>query len=74
MTSGRLGQLILESKEAKSMKSPVLSLLYLKSCPRCRGDMCSDKDYYGAYKMCLQCGYMIDLDREGKSTVASRVA
>lgn len=36
--------------------------LYLKSCPRCRGDMHSNKDIYGEYRLCLQCGHMVDID------------
>ena len=33
--------------------------LYLKSCPRCRGDITLDEDQYGRYMECLQCGFMI---------------
>jgi len=36
-------------------------MLVLKSCSRCSGDMSWDRDRYGAYKFCLQCGHMIDL-------------
>ena len=36
-------------------------MLYFKPCPRCRGDMKLDRDLYGSYKLCLQCGYMIDI-------------
>ncbi len=37
--------------------------LYLKSCPRCKGDMNSNRDMYGEYRMCLQCGHMVDIPR-----------
>ena len=37
--------------------------LSLKSCPRCRGDMKSNRDMYGEFKMCLQCGHMVDLPK-----------
>lgn len=38
--------------------------LYLKSCDRCGGDMNSNRDIYGEYRMCLQCGNMIDIPNE----------
>jgi len=30
----------------------------LKSCPRCGGDIFTDRDYYGWYEQCLQCSYL----------------
>jgi hypothetical protein len=36
-------------------------MLYLKSCTRCKGDMYLDKDGYGAFISCLQCGFTRDL-------------
>lgn len=36
-------------------------MLELKSCPRCLGDMLANRDMYGYYRKCLQCGFMIDL-------------
>ena len=44
-----------------------LSMMLLKGCPRCHGDLHVNTDMYGAYVKCLQCGYMKDL--EGKSRV-----
>ena len=38
--------------------------LYLKSCNRCGGDMNSNRDIYGEYRMCMQCGNMIDIPNE----------
>jgi len=32
-----------------------------RSCPRCDGDMIVDRDQYGWYEDCIQCGYMGDL-------------
>lgn len=32
-----------------------------KSCPRCEGDTFVDKDQYGWYRECLQCGRIIDI-------------
>ncbi len=39
----------------------VTGMLRFKSCPRCRGDVLIDKDVYGWYEQCLQCGYQRDL-------------
>ena len=33
----------------------------LKSCPRCKGDVRIDWDYYGWYEQCVQCGYQRDM-------------
>ena len=37
-------------------------MIRFKSCPRCKGDVRLDRDYYGWYEECLQCGYMRDLE------------
>ena len=39
----------------------VSEMLYLKACPRCKGDMHSTRDMYGSYRECLQCGHMTDI-------------
>lgn len=33
----------------------------LKVCPKCGGKMMPDRDEYGAYEQCIQCGYLMDL-------------
>ena len=33
----------------------------LKKCPRCGGNMFVDRDIYGWYEKCLQCGYCYEL-------------
>ena len=38
-------------------------MLYLKGCPRCKGDMHDNRDLSGNYKECLQCGYMVDVEK-----------
>ena len=38
--------------------------VYLKSCNRCGGDMNSNRDIYGEYRICMQCGNMIDVPKE----------
>ena len=35
-------------------------MMWLKSCPRCRGDLILDSDYYGHYVSCIQCGASLD--------------
>ncbi len=36
-------------------------MLELKACPRCKGDMHTNRDMYGSYKECLQCGHTQDV-------------
>ena len=33
----------------------------LKACPHCGGDLARDRDQYGDYDRCFQCGYVADL-------------
>ena len=40
--------------------------LELKACPRCKGDMIGDRDIYGVYRECLQCGHMEDIATPSK--------
>jgi len=35
-------------------------MMRLKGCPRC--DIVQEKDLYGWYEHCLQCGYLCDLE------------
>jgi len=41
---------------------PVLRTLRLKSCPRCKGDIMLERDRWGWYEQCIQCGYLRDLE------------
>ena len=34
----------------------------LKHCSRCGGDTFVERDKYGWYEQCLQCGYRIELE------------
>ena len=38
-------------------------MVYYRACPRCRGDVHIREDFYGVFKECLQCGYMLDIDQ-----------
>lgn len=33
-------------------------MIFLKACPRCRGDIVLERDEYGRYTSCLACGYV----------------
>jgi hypothetical protein len=33
----------------------------LRTCPKCGGKMGIDKDEYGYYEQCIQCGYLLDI-------------
>ena len=35
-------------------------MYWLKACRRCRGDLHEEKDVYGAYVACIQCGYVLN--------------
>ena len=37
----------------------------MKNCPRCKGDLYFDRDQYGSYKSCIQCGFMMDIVEPG---------
>ncbi len=36
-------------------------MFYLKACPKCHGDMYQERDLYGMFVECLQCGLMKDV-------------
>ena len=40
----------------------------MSSCPRCRGFLYANRDRYGNYNECLQCGYTIDFAQQAAST------
>jgi hypothetical protein len=43
-------------------------MLKLKGCPKCKtGDVAPDRDYYGRYEYCIQCGYVHDLSNVSES-------
>ena len=35
-------------------------MIYFKACHRCQGDMLLERDRYGQYVQCIQCGYETD--------------
>jgi hypothetical protein len=36
-------------------------MMFLKACPKCHGDVCVDRDQYGSFAQCLQCGLLRDI-------------
>ncbi len=46
-------------------------MVYLKSCPKCLGDLTVAQDGYGTFISCLQCGFMKDLEVRGVSRTAA---
>ena len=49
-------------------------MMLLKGCPRCRGDLHINKDTYGDYKQCVQCGYLEDMDPNAVPVAAAKKA
>jgi len=39
-------------------------MFWLKSCPRCHGDLYDNKDIYGSYIDCFQCGHYLTADED----------
>ena len=40
-------------------------MFFLKSCPKCQGDMFLDQDGYGSFIECLQCGALRNIQVKG---------
>ncbi len=47
-------------------------MLYLKACPRCRGDVKYERDVYGRFLECLQCGFLINSKSEGSQASSEK--
>ena len=39
-------------------------MFWLKSCPRCHGDLHDNSDIYGSYIDCFQCGHFLTVDED----------
>ena len=37
-------------------------MLKFKGCPKCKGNIVIDRDHFGWYEQCMQCGYLHDFD------------
>jgi len=40
-------------------------MFWLKLCPRCCGDLFEDRDQYGKFFTCMQCGFTRDVPKWG---------
>ena len=40
-------------------------MIWFKGCPRCSGDLIHDRDQYGHFVTCAQCGFSKDLPQNG---------
>ncbi len=47
-------------------------MLYLKACPRCSGDVKYERDVYGRYLECLQCGFLLSSKSEGTTASSEK--
>jgi DNA-directed RNA polymerase subunit M/transcription elongation factor TFIIS len=41
-------------------------MIWLKACPKCRGDLVLDSDYYGNYVSCIQCGHSLEQSQQSQ--------
>ena len=41
-------------------------MFWLKGCPKCHGDLYSDRDAYGSYVACVQCGHFLTEAQESQ--------
>ena len=48
-------------------------MFWLKNCPRCSGDIYSEKDSFGSYVACVQCGFQKDIPEQIHEMVDIRV-
>lgn len=46
-------------------------MLLFKGCPRCRGDLYLDRDVYGMFLVCAQCGYHRDMADQMRRQLAA---
>ncbi len=41
-------------------------MIWLKGCPKCKGELADNKDTFGYYIYCVQCGYQLSEVQIGK--------
>ena len=56
-------------QESKDTTEGGDAMFLLKACPRCKGDIFVDRDNYGPFLHCMQCGYIKDLEESSKIRV-----
>ncbi|MFQ5860680.1 MAG: hypothetical protein ACE5IG_03910 [Dehalococcoidia bacterium] len=45
-------------------------MIFLKACSRCKGDLYVNRDQYGLYRKCLQCGHIEELPLQAQESQA----
>lgn len=43
-------------------------MIFLKACSRCKGDLYVNRDQYGLYRKCLQCGHIEELPLQAQES------
>ncbi len=41
-------------------------MVWIRCCPRCKGDLWDNRDVYGCYFVCIQCGYYLTDSEEAR--------
>jgi uncharacterized protein YbaR (Trm112 family) len=47
-------------------------MVYLKACPRCRGDLVVERDHRDQFIICLQCGHILTPAEESALLLRTR--
>ena len=50
-----------------------LAVFWFKGCPKCAGDIYLDRDMYGSYAACLQCGHYLSEVEQGQMPSGQQV-
>jgi uncharacterized protein YbaR (Trm112 family) len=64
---GGAGKSLLKERLETATTMEDWQMIYFKACPKCRGDIYLDRDAYGAYKKCLQCGRIFEVEAQQPS-------
>ncbi|MBI2847047.1 MAG: hypothetical protein HYX82_04110 [Chloroflexi bacterium] len=59
----------METKTKVATRGSEWGVMWLKACPKCKGDMFIDHDAYGYFKECLQCGYLVDINIDEEASI-----
>ena len=53
-------------EQVRLFGSGVREMFWFKGCPKCHGDLYSDKDVYGSYIVCFQCSHYLTREEESR--------
>ena len=52
----------------------VMEMFWFKGCPKCHGDLYSDRDVYGSYVSCFQCShYLTEAEAAGVASSGAQL-